>query len=1092
MNNLKKMFAVVLTVAMIVTMFVTPAMAAGTDDVSVNAQTLESLKIVVGSGDGVTAEYLSTVPTREQAALLLLRLKGLEADAKAFTGTDNFTDVEIASSQWSTWGNILAYLKAHPEVGFQGIGGNEFGVGQPMDAKAYTKVLLVGLGYEYGVDFTWDTVFSTAAEVGLVSTFDMTSFTMNGLCDATVEALATKKKGEEITLASALAEAGAIDAETAEELGVITPAPTPTPVALGVESVTANNLIQMSVLFNIPVEKESAEDVDNYEMDDVTFTDAELLEDGVTVVLTMDEAQAQQAKVDLTVSDVKDVNELEIEETTVEDIEFIDMTIPTVLNAEIVGNDTFKVTFSEPMMGDEDINAGTDADTVNELDKNDFEVNGGKSYVKQVRLQSNNTEALVEMYSDFKAGDVTLKVKSGSEDFAEFGVISETFTLTVNEDEDAPVIIGYKDADTTGVTLIWNEDIEIKSATATNYYHTNSGNPIDQALTAADINGNEMTLDFGDSPMPEGTAYVYVLKEAVNDLWDNKNAQQMIAIEVEIDETAPAVEGDIDVKTQSQIVIEFTEELDEDSAEDKDNYTLLDSEGDEVKSIFDDITYASKKVTIDFEEDLSGDYSIVIEDVEDESDNKIAATTIEFTVEDMAKPDPADFTATLYNAGTEGQMVRISFGEKMATEGKYSVTDPEKYTIDGNSLADLDVDPEFKVVDDGKAIEIEIASDETTDGVDLAAGASKVVIARVADAAGNYMTALSYTFDLDASGTVGIDSVEATGINTVKVTFDDVIDLEEEDILITSNDGSDALAYANKYTITDIETTVDDGKTVATFTIDEDLDYDLGATDVYVFVVDEADNTDPRTIVSENQYGELLAATADGAGDQATDEIAPEVIDDDDDDTVNDYLTINDDDTFEIDFTEDMQATSLALAGLDFVVKADNETLVNGVDFIVSDITNEVITFSFLGDYLGFDGDIDVELAGTTNYVTDVNDNKPVAFTADEFEVAMLPTVITQLPAVTTFIADGTHTLVFSEPLDSASKTAVKAAVDAQLTQGGTATATTAWNSDGDTLTITIAGADNGGTNDVDLGAVVNQNVTDANGNAAVGLDVQL
>ena len=93
-----------------------------------------------------------------------------------------------------------------------------------------------------------------------------------------------------------------------------------------------------------------------------------------------------------------------------------------------------------------------------------------------------------------------------------------------------------------------------------------------------------------------------------------------------------------------------------------------------MKNIISTVDYSDRKVTIDFKKELDGDYSIVIKGVKDISGNEIKKVTIPFTVEDMTRPDPDDFTAKLYNAGDVGQLLRINFGEKMATVNILSMT----------------------------------------------------------------------------------------------------------------------------------------------------------------------------------------------------------------------------------------------------------------------------------------------------------------------------------------------------------------------------------------------------------------------------------
>jgi hypothetical protein len=170
-----------------------------------------------------------------------------------------------------------------------------------------------------------------------------------------------------------------------------------------------------------------------------------------------------------------------------------------------------------------------------------------------------------------------------------------------------------------------------------------------------------MEITFTTNELPQGTAYVYVLKEAVNDLWDIENAQEMIAVEVELDETAPEVDGEVDVDDEDVIIITFTEDMDADSIVDEDNYTLLDEDGDEVEdAIVSAVASDTDEVTITFDDELSGFYSIVLEDLEDLAGNDIADTTLEFEVDDLTAPLVADFSATIYNPGTDEQISELT------------------------------------------------------------------------------------------------------------------------------------------------------------------------------------------------------------------------------------------------------------------------------------------------------------------------------------------------------------------------------------------------------------------------------------------------
>jgi len=798
-----------------------------------------------------------------------------------------------------------------------------------------------------------------------------------------------------VTLAQALVDAGAVTAEAMAAAGFFAPTATPTTAPAVLEATAStDNLIQIKVVYSQAVDKDTAEDVDNYDVG-ADISNAALQDDGVTVVLTLEDNKNQQDKVDVVINDVKDTAGTVIAtDYTIKDVEFLDMTIPTALDASVVGNDTFKVIFSEPMEPDD-----VDEEDVAYLNKTDFVVKSTKTlYVKSVRLQNNNTEALVEMYAKLTEGEVTLQVKSGSHDYAGFGVVGTTFTLNVVKDEEKPVVIGYEKASRDKVTLIWSEDIEFNGAVEeADYYHTNSSNSVEE--DGVTIDGNKMTLEFDDDHLlPEGTAYVYVLKESVNDLWDNKNDQQMIQVEIVADDTAPEVkETDVSYDedlAQYKLKITFTEDVNGELAIDEDNYTILDADGDEIDNAIDYIEPADEddvtdNVTLFFEDtDMGGEYAVVIKDVEDKAGNEIVEVTVPFTVGDEIDPDPSEFEATLYNGGEEGQMVKVSFYDVMATEGKYSVTDVEKYVlfeieydevedeivyVEETALEDID-NVEIAISEDGKAVEITIPSeaDDEDDGKDLDDAIYALVISRVADAAGNKMDGLSTGLILiEESADVVIESAEATAIDTIKVKFsDELVKFDVDDIRFRYTVG-EAVYFLE---IGSVDVGLDGGKTVATYTLGDELDYtaEFEGYTVTAVAADADDDVD-----SENQYGDSLSFVGNFM--DVDDKIGPKVAEVDDEPAiaftngaVNSKITI----TFTEDLNADVDLEKLYAQDL-IVKKADGTTLKAGVDY-----TTEVngadleITVKNVTDLDNFS----VQSKDTISYIQDVEENAAVKF----------------------------------------------------------------------------------------------------------------
>ncbi len=215
----KKFIALFLAFAL---MFSTLTIAFANTTISDEAAIAEAIGMLKGEGNGVTPEYLATQPTRLQAAIMYLRLRGLEEEALAWTGTANFPDGE--NYVWEGGEAIMAYLKSHPELGWQGADGM-FLPNAKINAQSFYKVMLEALGYKQNSvdvigDFTWAGTFNFAADLGMVSVADVTNFTVNDLAIATLEALVIPVKNSEMTLIATLVEAGIIDMETAILVGL--------------------------------------------------------------------------------------------------------------------------------------------------------------------------------------------------------------------------------------------------------------------------------------------------------------------------------------------------------------------------------------------------------------------------------------------------------------------------------------------------------------------------------------------------------------------------------------------------------------------------------------------------------------------------------------------------------------------------------------------------------------------------------------------------------------------------------------------------------------------------------------------------------
>lgn len=241
-KKMKNFLAVllILTFAVSSLMPVSTFAAAGGTSISQDAAICRDIGMLLGSGGGVTPEYTATTLTRVQAAVIFLRLKGLEADARAFTGTANFADAGKVG--WAK--PYMAYLKSKPELGWLGDGTNFFPTAA-ITAQPYYKIMLEALGYKWGVDFEYKDTIAFAAAKGLSKAAGAVPFTVNSLAAATVEALRANVKGISKSLAAVLVDAGKLDKAKAQAAGLYSSAPQVKPLDISSAGALAGRVVEV-------------------------------------------------------------------------------------------------------------------------------------------------------------------------------------------------------------------------------------------------------------------------------------------------------------------------------------------------------------------------------------------------------------------------------------------------------------------------------------------------------------------------------------------------------------------------------------------------------------------------------------------------------------------------------------------------------------------------------------------------------------------------------------------------------------------------------------------------------------------------------
>ena len=188
-----------------------------TDDA---AAVCRDIGILRGGVNGVDGEYLSEMSTRLQAMHITARLIGKEGVASSYIWTDNFNDSGLVD--YESGRNLLAYIKAHPELGWRGDQGGNIDPAGYITAQAMYKVLLSVLGYNPGEDFLWENTLDFAGALGMNSLSKKQGYLINNdIAVMLTEALRTRMKDSEDTLCEHLVDIGAINESAASAVSML-------------------------------------------------------------------------------------------------------------------------------------------------------------------------------------------------------------------------------------------------------------------------------------------------------------------------------------------------------------------------------------------------------------------------------------------------------------------------------------------------------------------------------------------------------------------------------------------------------------------------------------------------------------------------------------------------------------------------------------------------------------------------------------------------------------------------------------------------------------------------------------------------------
>lgn len=930
---MKKTLSSLLVFALVLTMLV-PAFAFAAD-AKPSAEEMAKQLSHVFEGDHNGNLNLDQNMDRASFAKVVALLMDLEVTAPAADATPAFSDV---ATNWSyKAGFIDAAVKAEY---MKGTGNGQF---SPLGTVSYAEVATV-LARLVGVDSKEESNPWYAKNLAAVQELGF----LVGLEDATAAAPR-----------SVLVEA----AWLADKALNATPV---APADLKVESVTATNLKEVVVTFNQKVDDESAEEVANYSLKSgKAIKSVALLADEASVRITLTGTLANHKAEALSISNVKAGDKV----LNVKNIEFttVDNEIPAVKEVQSLGTKSVKVVFTEP---------------VQDLKQANFSLDG-KAYFGKLSTDNGRSVVLTPFSTSALAvGEHTLTV-SGVKDYANFTSLTSNHSFTVVEDTEAPAIVEAT-ATLESVTLTFSEDVDVETVSGT-YVYWKSGTTAYRAnATPVQLAGNKFKFNFGTAnTLPTGSVVIYV--EGVKDYSGNEIAKDTkVVVSPTIDQTRPEVKK-VTVLSATSFKVTFTKGLEETSAEDVNNYTVLNKD-DKVISVADANRVANDttSVIVDLYSSLSvGNNTLTIKNVKDST--KLQNTMLDYTGT-ITRGDTANPFIDSTVKSDKDLRVIVKFNKKMNVE---SLADYSNYlvVVDGKLQALSPAIADISVLQDATAVAITFVENINDTPVNFGARAGHVNVSQlqilgVKDTSNNLLKEFADAngdnrIDLTAAMTVGFGNYDdevgyvaaLTGRKTIEVKFTSGInEVLKGAFSLENGSGSELVSSVNV-----------NGTSIVVVNLSSNLETDGSDVELYVdftklvSMSGERLSVDPLDVFEvSNTVGNLL------------DYVDPVVAGN----PSNNGKYAVSGQTIDIVFSEDLtdHGAPVELVATDFKVTrvTDNKVLTAGTHYTAS-VLNDTVTITLLDQASRkVDSFYRVEVLSTAKYVTDLSGNTITAAAAKE------------------------------------------------------------------------------------------------------------
>ena len=652
MKNLKKLLAVLLTVAMLAGAVTVPAFAATAPE------QLGAIGMLKGeTEEGLTPEYLAQILTRMQVAILYARLVGIEEDAYDFEEWDeyeNFQDYDDRTSAPEQ--NMLAFFFDDPSWGFIGTGEDFFEPASSATNKQLVKILLTAMGYPYGGDYNWSNILTFARTVGIDAGSSEVPVSMSAVAEYIVMALEGVMSDGEI-FAQYLIDEGILDEDDVIAAGICltgncdpeTPdGPTDLPAVYEAISVDAYNFAEIEVTMNYAIDPDSV-DKGNIRVNGTKLSGddkAYIVDDyGEKAVLRvyMDSGfvNAQNETVEFSLTGLKTVGGDVTMTPIVQDVLFRDTTAPAIEKVVPKGNSRLDIYLTEPI---------DPSGQFNSLSK--YRING-RSFSATVPEYNNDADkntgriiTIKKINTVLAAGEYELSIDGTGDsifDIAGINMGYVTALFTIVDDKEGPIAEEV-------LSPVYPAEIKIKfskeiTEDATIYWNDGNRKRTSKEASIDEDDETIATFAFEGNDYLKYVATTIYIQDCV-DYWGNALQDPTSFVVTPVPDNVRPEIADYGSDGAGEFWVKFTKDMDPVPGD----YVIRNSDGDRVYDVIATQKDGDAK-TFEFKEGAGADadkldadvYSITLSNFYDTAKpdkNNMTQDTFELTIPDEDAPYP--------------------------------------------------------------------------------------------------------------------------------------------------------------------------------------------------------------------------------------------------------------------------------------------------------------------------------------------------------------------------------------------------------------------------------------------------------------------